>query len=456
MTDPRQQLLEATVLTNPYIPVIPHARQAVFLTLDDKVALYGGAAGGGKSVALLASALMFCHLVPNYSALLLRRSFTDLNLPSALIPLSHRWLDPTDARWSQSDHRWYFPNGATLSFGYLDTEADLTQYQSAEFQFVGFDELTQFTQYMFKYMFSRTRKIRGMNVPIRIRGATNPGGVGHEWVKQYFITEGRPFISAKLEDNPHLDQEEYELALAELPFNLRQQLRYGNWDIKATGNMFSRSWFETIEPWEVPALKRIIRRWDLAATTVKKEKKRDPDYTAGVKMALTEGNTFVILDVTKFREDPGKNEKRIRATANADGHNTKVRMEQEGGASGKSLISHYRRNVLREYDFKGIPSSGDKITRGMAFAAACEHGDVKLMRGAWINSFLDELESIGADAAHDDQYDAAAGAFRDLASKNDRWNEETLEMLFTRSSGIIIPEANEVHELLKQYHRGDY
>ena len=95
---------------------------------------------------------------------------------------------------------WRFPSGASLSFGYLDTEADKYRYQSAEYQFIGFDELTQFSESQYTYMFSRLRRLKGSSVPLRMRGASNPGGYGHEWVKQRFITRrgegGRIFIPA--------------------------------------------------------------------------------------------------------------------------------------------------------------------------------------------------------------------------------------------------------------------
>src|SRR5439155_6373928 len=90
-----------------------------------------------------------------------------------------------------SSHTWKFPSGAVLRFGYLDTALDIYQYQSAEFQFIGFDELSQFKENDYRYLFSRLRKAKGIDVPLRMRSGSNPGGVGHEWVKKRFIEEGR-------------------------------------------------------------------------------------------------------------------------------------------------------------------------------------------------------------------------------------------------------------------------
>jgi predicted phage terminase large subunit-like protein len=237
-------LLKRTVLDNPYVPIVPTAKQAIFLTLPLGEALYGGSAGGGKSVALLAGAMQFVD-VPGYRALLLRRSYTDLNLPEALIPMSQSWLRETDAEWNGRQNEWTFPSGATVTFGYLDGDADKYRYQGAAFQYIGFDELTQFHDSAYRYLFSRLRRTIGTDVPLRVRAATNPGGVGHNWVRKRFIDQKHPdrmFIPAQLEDNPHLDIDAYAQALTQLDPVTRQQLRHGDWMAHEAG-LFARNWF---------------------------------------------------------------------------------------------------------------------------------------------------------------------------------------------------------------------
>jgi hypothetical protein len=214
-----------------YVPHTPHAQQAAFLSLDCLEALYGGAAGGGKSDALLMAALQYIH-VPGYAAILFRRTYQDLALPGAIMSRSHEWLSGTRAKWDGLNRRWHFPAGASLSFGYLDSENDRYRYQSAEFQFVGFDELTQFPETWFRYLFSRLRKKDGMQVPLRMRGATNPGGIGHEWVRRRYLSgedDCPPFVPAKLEDNPSVDAVAYEESLYKLDPTTRKQLRDGVW-----------------------------------------------------------------------------------------------------------------------------------------------------------------------------------------------------------------------------------
>lgn len=214
-----------------YVPHEAHPQQAKFLGLDCIEALYGGAAGGGKSDALLMAALQYVH-VPGYAAILFRRTYKDLALPGAIMSRSHEWLANTRAHWDGVNCRWRFPSGASLSFGYLDSENDKFRYQSAEFQFVGFDELTQFPEGWFRYLFSRLRRKDGMPVPIRMRGATNPGGIGHEWVRRRYLSDdpdAPPFVPAKLEDNPSVDAVAYEESLSRLDATTRKQLRDGVW-----------------------------------------------------------------------------------------------------------------------------------------------------------------------------------------------------------------------------------
>jgi hypothetical protein len=224
--------------TNEFIPVAPTIKQSAFLLLDQREALYGGSAGGGKSQALLMAALQYVDR-PRYAALLLRRTYADLALPGALMDRARAWLGPTSARWNQGEKTWSFPSGATLTFGYLDHPSHKYRYQSSEFQFVGFDELTQFGEAEYTYLFSRLRRLREGQSPVRMRSASNPGGVGHDWVRRRFLVDGaehgRIFIPASLDDNPHLDQQQYVASLQELDPLTRRQLLEGDWNASDDG-----------------------------------------------------------------------------------------------------------------------------------------------------------------------------------------------------------------------------
>jgi hypothetical protein len=239
-----------------FIPHQPTERQRLFLDLPHAEAFFGGAAGGGKSDALLMAALEHVDK-PGYAALVLRRTFQDLAKPGALLDRAHAWLSETPARWNEQRKQWRFPNGAILAFGYLEHEHDVYQYQSAEYQFIAFDELTQFTERQYTYLFSRLRRLSSADVPLRMRSASNPGGIGAEWVQARFVPDdwtpeqalemrvvekaGRAFVPARLADNPHLDRAGYEQSLANLDEVTRAQLLRGDWQIRQRGNIYT-SW----------------------------------------------------------------------------------------------------------------------------------------------------------------------------------------------------------------------
>lgn len=238
-------------------------QQAGYLLLDCLEALYGGAAFGGKSDALLAAASQYVDQSA-YAALILRRTFAELSLPGAIMDRSKQWwLHDTDARWSQDEKTWTFPSGATITFGYLEKADDVYRYQGSEYQFIGFDELTQFEESVYTYLFSRVRRLKTSGIPLRIRSTSNPGGIGHGWVLKRFPIkpgrtpadcDGRVFIPAKVADNPGADPDEYGKTLENLPEVLRQQLLDGDWGVfegAAFGSFHDD--VHVVKPFPVPA-----------------------------------------------------------------------------------------------------------------------------------------------------------------------------------------------------------
>jgi predicted phage terminase large subunit-like protein len=388
--------------------VKPTRKQAEFLLEGGKEAFYGGAAGGGKSYALLMAALMYVAY-PQYSALLLRRTFPELSQRNGLMDIARTWLSTTDAKPGDQGRLWTFPSGATLTFGYLENENDKYRYQGSEFQFIGYDELSQFSESQYLYLFSRLRRAVDNPVPERMRSASNPGGVGHQWVKDRFIdpvtkTDGRVYIPSKLQENPYLDRESYEANLANLDAVTRAQYLNGDWDIQAAGNFFKRQWFEVVDG--CPGQARRLRYWDMAGTT-------DGDYTVGALVGLLNG-VYYIIDIRRARETPGQVEQLIKQTAELDGRTVPVRTEEEPGSSGLAVTHHYATQVLVGWDYKGIRATGDKATRAGPFSSAAEHGNVKVLRAAWNNALLDEL-TLFPDGSHDDQVDAVSGAIGQLS-----------------------------------------
>lgn len=301
------------MLANPFIPKRPHPKQAEFLLDVSPEVMFGGAAGGGKSEALLMAALQFVD-VPGYSAILFRRTYADLAMPGALMSRSQEWLNGTGARWADKEKTWHFPKGATLTFGYLDSKDDRFRYQSTEFQFVGFDELTHFLEIDYTFLFSRLRRLKTSSIPIRMRAGTNPGGRGHAWVKKRFLSpdsmaRGRVFIPSKIADNPSLDAAEYTAALGELDSFTRNQMLKGDWTDFKGNHFFPGSWPAYVNLGDSFAIgpmgvRQVFIRSQLSyiiAVDWATGEKNTSDCTAMVVGGLLPDGRILILDVVNER-----------------------------------------------------------------------------------------------------------------------------------------------------------
>jgi predicted phage terminase large subunit-like protein len=460
-------------VAKPFSPHPPSPTQRVFLDLDVPEVCFGGAAGGGKSSALLLAALQYID-VPGYSAILFRRTKTEMDLPKALKARADEWWRGTKAQWDEKLYGYHFPTrggepDATISFAYLAIEKDKYRYQSAEFQFIGFEELTQFTETQYKYLFSRLRRTKNMKVPLRMRSNTNPGGPGHEWVKARFFeharhesgisareyvkarntkqevpwppifmsppsteaaslarlqnrkADGAVFVPSFANDNPGLVVDEYMTSLVNLDEVERARLERGDWDAVTSGKFFKPSYFQLVDA-PPPGL-RTMRYWDLAST--EEEAGKDPDWTAGVRLGVqrlkTGARVVYITHVTRLREDPGGTEEHIRATAEMDGKNVPVWIEEEGGASGKSNTHNYASKVLFGWQVHGHRKTGSKVDFWKALSSAGRNKMLYLVRGPWNAEFRDELCALTANDthAHDDMADAASGGYSLLAGNRD-------------------------------------
>jgi predicted phage terminase large subunit-like protein len=415
-------------------PLRPSPRQEAFLLIKDREVFYGGAAGGGKSVALLMAALQYSD-VPGYDALLLRPSLIELQLAGGLIELAHDWLAPTKARWLGETKTWRFPGrgksgagGATLTFGYLADAGDVRRYAGSSFSMIGFDELTRFEEHHYRLMHRALRQATNdtqlgaasdgttlAEVPVRLRATSNPGGPGHQWVKNRFVdpatrTSDVVYLPSRLADNPHLDQTTYIDTLAQLPTAERERLLHGDWEIPDDGELFQRAWFTLIEPHQLPTSNtRAVRYWDPAATEPGPANP-DPDWTVGLLLKYHRpSGTYYIADIVRERKAPGAIERLVADTAKRDGRDTQIVIEQEPGAAGKAAIARYKRHVLKGHIVYSHRPTGDKTTRAWQVAAAAENGLVQLVNGRHAQAFLDELSAF-PHGKHDDLVDALAGA----------------------------------------------
>jgi len=259
--------------------------QTDFLSASEQEVLYGGAAGGGKSFAMLADPVRYFNN-PLSNKLLVRRSTEELR---ELISVSKQLYPRAipGIKFLERDKTWIAPSGASLWLSYLDRDDDVSRYQGQAFNWIGFDELTQWpSPFAWNYMRSRLRTTRNSGLNLYQRATTNPGGAGHSWVKKTFVDpavnntafnatdpetgedivwpkghtkQGQPlfkrrFIPATLFDNPYLAEDGlYEANLLSLPEHQRKQLLEGNWDVNegAAFTEWNRN-LHVIEPFEIP------------------------------------------------------------------------------------------------------------------------------------------------------------------------------------------------------------
>jgi phage terminase large subunit-like protein len=285
-------------------PFVPHPRtgqmipgvspkQRMFLNLDVIESLFGGSVGGAKSDALLIAGLQYVD-VPGYSALLLRKTKKDLGGAGGVLDRAKDWLAPFrvtgEAKWDGEQSSFFFQTSgrpSRLTFGYVANENDCYQYKSHEYQFIGWDEVTEQLEWCYLFMFSRLRRLLTMlNVPLRVRAATNPGGQNPEWVRERFVADAyidanpetrfskvwtkggecgdcggtgtlngqtcvycdgakrveRFFVPARIQDNPFIDERSYRKSLMHLSDTTRKQYEDGDWDVVDEGKFFQRDW----------------------------------------------------------------------------------------------------------------------------------------------------------------------------------------------------------------------
>lgn len=249
-------------------------KQKKFIDAKETEVLFGGAAGGGKSYGQIADALLFALRYPASRQLILRRTFAELD--KSLIRLSLSMFPREIYCFNASSHTGKFKNGSTIDFGYCATENDVYQYQSAEYDVIRFDELTHFTKSQYVYLISRVRGANGY--PKQVKSTTNPGGVGHMWVRERFIDPAAPgvpfrdehgiskiFMPSLLGDNRFLSLKdpEYKKRLLALPEREKKALLFGDW------NIFEGQYFDEFNeekhvcrPFEIPSHWRKYRTVD--------------------------------------------------------------------------------------------------------------------------------------------------------------------------------------------------
>ena len=439
--------------------------QEAFLSTSADVAIYGGAAGGGKTWSLLLEPLRHISTVDGFGAVIFRRTSPQITNEGGLWDESERLYPTLGAMAREYRLEWSFPpHDNVIKFAHMQHEKNRLDWQGSQIALIGFDELTHFTRGQFMYMFSRNRSTCGIRP--YIRAGCNPipdddptGGWIHEligWyigddgyaipersgVVRWFVVVDDTFIWSRDHDNlrsryPHIEPKSFTFVhssvydnkillekdpgylanLQALPLVERGQLLDGNWHIKPeAGTVFNRAWFRLISRTAAhnETFTAVVRFWDIAATEkqIGGRRKNDPDYTVGVLMGKATDGRYIVLDVDDFQEGPTERDKRMRRVSNQDaaayGRLYRVAWEKQPAAAGKSLdIDFYR--MFDGLNCYAVMPRGDKVLRAGPFASQAEGGMVYVVDAEWTNRYLRWLHGF-PDLAHDDHVDASSGA----------------------------------------------
>lgn len=429
--------------------------QTDFLSTSADIAFYGGAAGGGKSFALLLEPMRHYNNL-KFGGVIFRRSTVEIRNEGGLWDESLNVYMPMRGHPREAFLEWEFPSGMRMKFAHLEHDKTVFDWQGAQVPYIGFDEVTHFTEKQFWYMLSRNRSTSG--VPGYIRATCNPDV--DSWVRRlidwYIDKDGYPikeragvirwfirqdetliwadskeelttkygvdcmpksftFIPSNIHDNKILMEKDpaYIANLKALSRVDRMRLLGGNWNVRASAGMFfQRDYFEVID--EIPAgWIQAIRYWDRAATKPN-EKNTDPDYTRGLLLLKYPNGTWVVADLRSMRDSPLQVESLVKNTASYDSHNIIIGLEQDPGSAGVADISNYTR-LLAGYQIRVAKPTKDKVTRAKPVSAQAEAGNIKVKRANWNEEFFTELENFGEDGiGHDDIVDTLSGAFNEL------------------------------------------
>lgn len=432
-------------------------KQEMFLSTEADIAIYGGAAGGGKTYALLLEALRNVGN-PGFGAVIFRRNNTQVRNIGGLWDSSEELYMSMGGIPKETTLEWEFPSGAQIKFAHLEYDRTVYDWQGSQITLIGFDELTSFSYKQFMYMLSRNRSTCGVAPYIRCTTNPDPDHWSRDFLKwwidsdtglpieertgvlRWFIIRGDDtiwsdtkkyleleypkslpksctFIPASVHDNKILldANPQYLSNLEALTKVDRERLLHGNWNIRETAGMFfRRDMFDIIDKPYSTIIKQ-IRYWDRAATEEAVASKKT-SFTAGLKLGMDKNKVIYFLDLEKFRGSPLEVSQRIQDTAKRDGEECKIGIEQDPGQAGKAEALTHVRN-LAGYNVRVNAVHEAKGVRAKPLSCQAEARNIKLIRASWNDDLLRTYENFdGSKECMADEVDAGSGGLLLLTS----------------------------------------
>lgn len=430
LTPKQEATIIRTIYRNPFIPIKPYREQLFAIASQEKRKLIGGSAFSGKSILGAMLALQYFE-VPNYRALVIRRTYDDVIATGGIIDYIKEWT-ADDPRVDHNKMEKCFTNletGAKIYYNYALYAEDRNKFKSRQFHRIIVDEASEVLKVILQFFNRSLRPNEERRIPLGLYYISNPAAsTGIEYLNENFVKGKYPYYEMNFWDNPYIDAEDYKETLSELS-TADYQFQMGNWDYKLkAGDIFD---YDTLTAAKItrerynelrdlyPLLLK-VRGWDIAATET-----QNADYTASSLIEVYQGGPKIVTEQESFKLKPGRLEDRMRQTMERDGPEVEQWIEKQPAAAGK-LLARYWKKEFEDYKPKMIAPHKTKVTRAGKLVPYLKRLELLFLEGDYIGPFFDQcvnfpvynkLTADDPEALHDDRIDTVSMIINRLEKK---------------------------------------